>query len=335
MPELRRNPLDGRWVIVNPERAARPDMFRSDEPTPNGRSVPGPGPVAGCPFCPGAESQTPPEVARSGEGQPDGPGWRIRVVPNLYPIVAGEPYRAGSGHARFHDAARATGAHEVVVMSADHRRSLADLTGVELEELFDVVGDRVRAHLEAGHQYVQVLANHGRSAGASIDHPHLQLVAVDVPPPVVVGEAERIGRSRECPVCRAVAEDADPTAPLGIATHGPAPLWCPWWSAVPFEVMVAPREHRPRFEHSGPDTGDVARATGQAVALLREALGDVDYNLVLHTAPTPEPVDYHWHVHVWPRTSIQAGFEHGTGILVNSVPPEQAASVLRAAGASQ
>lgn len=324
MPELRRNPLDGRWVIVAPERAARPDTFRDREA----------GPRAGnpdhCPFCPGHEHETPPELARTGDGEPDTPGWRVRVVPNLYPIVNGAPVSAAATFSRFHDTVRAGGAHEVAVLSPDHDRSLADLTGVEAEELFDVLGARVRTHLQGGHDYVQILVNHGKAAGASIDHPHTQLVAVDVPPPVVVAEAERIAAARECPVCRAVTEDADRTAPLFVA-ESPAPIWCPWWSGVPFEVMVAPQGHEPRVEHSA-ESGDVARSVGHALALLRRALGDVPYNLVVHTAPRAEGDDFHWHVHIWPRVVIQAGFEQGTGILVNQVPPEHAAASLRAAG---
>lgn len=327
MPELRRNPLTGGWVVVAPERAARPDTFRP----PNGDDEEKPaGSDSACPFCYGNEGMTPPEVARTGGGDADAPGWRVRVVPNLYPIVSGDPVRAVATPSRFHDALRGGGAHEVVVLSPDHHRSLADLTGVEVEDLFDVVADRMRVHGRAGNEYTQVLVNHGRPAGASIEHPHLQLVSVGISPPSVAIEANRIAGARECPVCRAVAEDADRTAPLFVA-ESPAPVWCPWWSGVPFEVMVAPRSHEPRLEQAS-RPGDVARSIGHALALLRAAVGDVPYNAVLHTAPAVNNDDFHWHVHIWPRLTIQAGFEQGTGILVNQVPPETAAGALRAAG---
>lgn len=324
MPELRRNPLNGQWVVVAPERAARPDTFRG---TADDRRA---DTAAGCPFCPGHEDMTPPEVARTGEGEPDGPGWRIRVVPNLYPLVHGDPAYVTATYSRFHDAVRAGGAHEVAVLSPDHERSLPDLTGVEVEELFDVLAQRMHTHLGTGHHYVQLLVNHGPAAGASIAHPHAQLVAIDVPPPAVVLESESMVRARECPVCRAVAEDADRTAPLFVA-QSPAPVWCPWWSGVPFEILVAPVSHEPQFEFSSA-AGDVARSIGHALGLLRNALGDVPYNVVLHTAPEATGGNFHWHVHIWPRLVIQAGFEYGTGVLVNQVPPEHAAAALRAAG---
>jgi len=324
MPELRRNPINGQWVVVAPARAARPDTFRAADGAQSRRGL------EPCPFCPGHEAETPPEVARTGEGEPDTPGWRIRVVPNLYPLVDGSPVSTAATFSRFHDAVRAAGAHEVVVLSPDHHRSLADLTGVEIEELFEVVGERVRAHTSAGHEYVQVLVNHGRAAGASIDHPHAQLVAIGVAPPAVDVEAQHILAARECPVCRALAEDADRTAPLFVA-ESPAPIWCPWWSGVPFEVLVAPRNHEPHFEYAR-ELGDVARSIGHGLGLLRNALGDIPYNVVLHTSPHSNGDDFHWHAHIWPRLVIQAGFEQGTGILVNQVPPEHAAAALRAAG---
>lgn len=324
MPELRRNPLTGGWVVVAPERAARPDTFRATETPTAAASDPD------CPFCAGNEDQTPPEVARTGEGDPEKPGWRVRVVPNLYPIVAGEPSRIAATGSRFHDAARAGGAHEVAILSPDHGRSLADLTGVEAEDFFEMLAARVRHHTHDGHGYVQVLVNHGRAAGASIEHPHAQLVAIDLPPPAVATEAHHIDHSRECPVCRAVTEDADRAAPLVVA-DSPAHVWCPWWSGVPFEIMIASRDHVPRFEHAN-DLGNVARCVTHALGLLRQALGDVPYNVVVHSDPGIGAADFHWHVHIWPRLTIPAGFEQGTGILVNQVPPEHAAASLRAAG---
>lgn len=325
MPELRHDPLSGQWVVIAPERAARPDTFRTHAP-------PSPdGPSQDCPFCPGNESMTPPEVARAGGGPADGPGWRVRVVPNLYPIVTGPPPAHTPSGIRFHEAVRATGAHEVVVLSPDHHRSLADLAGPELEEVFAVLMGRTTAHLDAGHEYVQILVNHGKEAGASIEHPHLQLMAIDLPPPTVVTEAHHISVTRECPVCRGVQEDADPGSPF-LVSGGASPVWCPWWSGVPFEVMIAPRSHLPRVEQSGEAVGDVARALGRALSLLRDVVGDAPYNLVVHTSPSPNTADFHWHVHIWPRLSIQAGFEQGTGIFVNLMPPEQAAEQLRGAG---
>lgn len=326
--------------MVSPGRAARPDRFRparspaagaSPDPRSAGRE---PGPPRPCPFCPGHEAETPPEVARTGDGDADGRGWRVRVVPNRYPIVTGGPRPLRATGSRFHDSARATGVHEVAVMSPDHGRGLADLSGVEVEELFEVLAERVRSHLGTGHEYVQVLVNHGPSAGASIEHPHAQLVAIDLLPPVVETELSHVAGGGECSVCRAVSEDADATSPLFVASRAAAPIWCPWWSSAPFEMMVAHRNHAPRLDQGRSGLGDVARSLAEAAGLLRAAVGDVDYNLAVHSAPASAH-DFHWHVHLWPRLSVQAGFEQGTGVLVNSLPPEEAAGSLRDAGASR
>ncbi len=125
VPELRRDELSGRWVLLAPGRAARPHTFGSSAPD-------APGPDA-CPFCPGNEHLTPPEVYRTGDGAPDTPGWRVRVVPNLYPIVGGPD--AGPG---------ATGAHEVVVLSPAHRDSFAQLDDAQATEVLTVLRDRAR-----------------------------------------------------------------------------------------------------------------------------------------------------------------------------------------------
>ena len=168
MSELRHDPLSGHDVIVAAGRAARPVTFtaRADE-----RRAEAPD----CPFCPGEEARTPPEVARTGTGAPDTPGWRIRVFPNLFPIVE---------------------THEVIALSPAHGRSLARLDDDEVVELFTVMRDRVRAHLLAGHAYAVAIVNHLRPAGASIEHPHAQVFALDV------GADRRLGPRRPVPGCR-------------------------------------------------------------------------------------------------------------------------------------
>ena len=184
MPELRHDTLTGRLVLLAPGRAARPDTHPGDaDPTspPALRSV-----EPGCPFCPGNESNTPPEVARIGSGAPDAPGWSVRVVPNLYPIVGGEG--AGSG---------ATGAHEVVILSPDHAHGFHHLDDEQATQVLTVLRDRARAHAATGSAYVQTLINHGRVAGASIAHPHAQVLALDFVPPAVSIAAERFGFAAE------------------------------------------------------------------------------------------------------------------------------------------
>jgi UDPglucose--hexose-1-phosphate uridylyltransferase len=309
MPELRRDELTGRWVLLAPDRAARPHTFPS--PTHGSTETP-----ADCPFCPGHETMTPPEGYRTGEGRPDTPGWRVRVVPNLYPIVGGMD--AGPG---------ATGAHEVVVLSPSHTDSFAQLDERQAAEVLTVLRDRARHHLAAGHSFVQVVINHGRAAGASIEHPHAQLVALDVVPPAVARGVERFeaaGRDLVIADLERAGEDLR-------VLDGPVVAWCPWAASTPYEFRLAMQSPGALFDEAGDDDVDaVAKVARNALALLASALGDVPYNLVVHTGPPGAgPRSFHWYIEMQTRTTVLAGFEQGTGILVNTVPPERAAQHLR------
>src|SRR4051794_6215406 len=170
MQELVVDPLTGDRVILAPGRALRPDTFRVQH-------EPAPPTVADCPFCAGNEHETPPEVARIGPGAPDAPGWRVRVVPNKYPIV-------GDG---------VDGAHEVVMLSPGHNADIGRLTIEQAIDVFAALRDRARFHLDRGCAYAQAFVNHGKAAGASIAHPHAQLVALDIVPERVISIVERAG----------------------------------------------------------------------------------------------------------------------------------------------
>jgi UDPglucose--hexose-1-phosphate uridylyltransferase len=298
MSQLRHDPLSGRDVIVAAGRAARPTTFAvegTDDPSPRA-----------CPFCPGAETKTPPEVARAGGGEPDGPGWSVRAFPNLYPIVE---------------------AHEVVVLAPDHR-SFAALHDDEATTVFHVLRERVHTHLAAGHVYGVAIVNHLKAAGASIAHPHAQVFALDVVPRAV---EEALGRVRAAGV-DLVQTDAAPEE-LRISRGEATTTWCPYASASPYQLRLAHDDAGARFDLATDDVLD-ATAVGLRDALrrLRDALGDVPYNVVVNTAPRrpEERVEpFHWYVDVIPRISVPAGFEQATGILVNTVPPDQAAEALR------
>jgi UDPglucose--hexose-1-phosphate uridylyltransferase len=309
VPELRHDPLSGRSVLVAPERGDRPFS----------PLVGGPAPDAECPFCPGHESLTPPEVYRTGPGGPDTPGWRVRVVPNRYPVVGGD-----------HPGPGATGAHEVVVFSPSHERSLGRLSDGEAAEVLTVVRDRVRAHLGSGRSFVQAIVNHGRAAGASLAHPHAQVVALDLVPSAVEAALDRFDTAG---VDLVAAAAADTVGSELAVLDGPAPAWCPVASGAPFEMLVAHRSTRARFdEATDAEVAVVARSTRDALARLHAVVGEVPYNLVVHTAPPARRARFfHWYVEIVPRLSTPAGFEHGTGILVNPVAPETAARALRTA----
>ncbi len=261
---------------------------------------------------------TPPEVYRTGEGDRDTPGWRVRVVPNLYPIVGGTD--AGPG---------ATGAHEVVVLSPSHENSFAQLDHRQAVEVLTVIRDRSRSHLAAEHTFVQIAINHGRAAGASIEHPHAQLVALDVMPPAVTREVERFETAAHDLVAADLEEGGDALR----VVDGPVAAWCPQASSTPYELRLALRAARARFDEANDsDIEAVATVARDALGRLASALGDVPYNLVVHTAgPDTSAGSFHWYIEVQTRINVVAGFEQGTGILVNTVPPEQAVQHLREA----
>ena len=308
MSELRRDELTGRWVLLAPGRAIRPRTF----PMP-ASSAPAP---AACPFCTGNEHMTPPEVFRTGSGAPDTAGWRVRVVPNLYPIVGGDD--AGPG---------ATGAHEVVVLSPAHGHSFAQLDEAQAADVLTVLRDRARHHLAAGHAFVQVVINHGRAAGASIEHPHAQVVALDVVPPAVEQAVERFAAAGH----DLVVADRDGAGEDLRIVDGPVAAWCPRAGSTPYEVRLALRSPGPCFDRlDDSDVSRVAEVTRSVLGRLAVATGDAPYNLAVHTAPPGAAPDaFHWYAEVQTRMAVVAGFEQGTGILVNTVPPELAANQLR------
>jgi UDPglucose--hexose-1-phosphate uridylyltransferase len=304
MPDLRRDPVTGDLVLLAPGRAARPHTVAPASAAP---------PKA-CPFCPGHEHETPPEVYRTGPGAPDTPGWRVRVAPNLYPIVGGPD--AGEG---------ARGAHEVVVLSPDHGRSFGMLTDDQAVEVVTVMRDRARVHLGAGCAFVQVLINQGRGGGASIAHPHAQVLALEFVPPAVAGLAARFDLDADL-----LADDRT-NGPGLVLTDDSAPAWCPWASPVPYSMRVAPPEPAVSFDRAAdPAIAATALVARDALASLRTALDDPAYNLIVHTAPPAGTARPYWFVEIHPRTSVMAGFELGTGVLVNTVMPETAAKNLRA-----
>jgi len=267
---------------------------------------------------------TPPEVWADrdpGAARADGPGWRVRVVPNKFPAFAGPPAPSEAGLYR---AAPATGAHEVVVQSPDHFATLADLPEPDAARVVAAWRQRLAVRRDAPLGAAVVIVNQGRLAGASLEHPHSQLFATAIRPDLVAAELERLGR-HDCAACAVlnkerggerVVADAD-----GLVTL------CPWASAAPFEAMILPDQHLSRLgDPGGPEDLAVARALAGLLRRLDAAAGPrTPYNLVLHTAP-PRTDDFHWHLHLLPRLTTYGGLELATGIIVNVVDPDHAAA---------
>jgi UDPglucose--hexose-1-phosphate uridylyltransferase len=320
--ELRQDPLGGGWVAITAGRAARPEAFLADVGTPRG--------PLGCPFCPGNEHMTPPEVwaDRRPGTKPDRPGWRVRVVPNKFPAFAG-PLTAATSNGGLYRSAPTAGIHEVVIHNPDHQATLADLAVPDVARAMAAWRRRLAAHRDRALGAVLVIVNQGRTAGASLEHPHSQVFATAGRPDRIQAELDRLAGDA-CAACATVAAERD--GPRLVGAAGELLAICPWASAFPFETLLLPAAHRPRFEEGGADD-DTATATalGDLLRRFRGVAGDqAPYNLVLHSAP-PGVDDFHWHLHLLPRLTTYGGFELGTGVIINVVDPDRAADTLRAA----
>jgi len=340
MSELRKDLVSGGWVIIATERGKRPDDFRPAEEGP-GRA---PAPRGFCPFCEGSEVKTPPEVqtVRPPGSPHDAPGWKVRVVPNKFPALNRGPASPKMSRGIF-QWMEGRGVHEVVIENPDHSLELADLPVPHIRDILAVFQQRVRAiETEYHYRYVQVFKNKGREAGASLSHPHSQIVATPIVPKRVKEEiygAERLFRGfRECVYCRILREEnASGQRVVWHDAHFTA--FAPFASRFPFEMAVFPARHSPFFTDVREDElASLAGTLKFVLGRLKSVVGDPPYNMVFHQAPNPShsrqawpDIDriYHWHLEIFPILTKVAGFEWGTGFYINPIAPETAAAFLR------
>jgi UDPglucose--hexose-1-phosphate uridylyltransferase len=328
-PELRQDPTLDRWTVVAPERGARPGARL--EPGGHGYVQ-----AEECPFCGGREYQTPPELAarRDPPGTADGPGWRVRVIPNRFPAVRRDVpggalldglFRRHGGH----------GAHELILEAPEHVVSLTDLSPARAAEAASVYRERVAA-LRADGRFAaaSLFKNVGPAAGASVEHTHSQLIALPVVPRTVVEELDAAERYRcengRCLFCDLVEREL--AAGRLVRESMSFVAVAPYASRVPYETWIFPRRHGAHFDEIAPDEAAELGAFLHGVLTQVERVADRPaYNFYVHAAPfaAPASVPYHWHLEVVPRTTTQAGFEWGTGFAINPLPPEVAAARLR------
>ena len=330
-PELRIDPLSGLRVIAAGERGERPGAWLAVEERPAIDPERDP-------FAEGHEAETPPEVYALREDglPPNGPGWRVRVVPNLYPALSGrqeplpDPLASGRGEVDLFAARPASGAHEVVVNGPQPVSSLLDLEPAQLEVAMRVWGERIAAHGDAA--YVHVIVNEGRAAGASLPHTHAQLYALPFVPATVARERERFTAYSDRTHGRNLLEDLVQEEVRRrervVAVDDEAVAICPFAARVPFHLQVVPRRPAARFGEGGP-TG--ARLLHEVLGRLRAVLGHVPpFNAWVRTAPRGAE-HWCWRIELLPRLAQLAGLEVGTGVHLNVLPPERAAEQLREA----
>jgi UDPglucose--hexose-1-phosphate uridylyltransferase len=330
LPDLRKDPITGRWVIISTDRARRPSDFNRQQVRIKGDRF--------CPFCAGHETKTPPEVlAFRPAGQPNSPGWTLRAVPNKFPAlrVEGDIERQGEG---LYDRMNGVGAHEVIIESPDHNDTLASMSEVRVADLFFAVRDRINdLARDPRLRYMLVFKNHGEGAGATLEHTHTQLIALPIVPKRVHEEivgARRYYEFRDrCVYCDIIQQEIATATRVIISTEHFLVI-APYASSFPFECWILPRRHSAHFHTTPPEAihnlGWVMRTIA---AKYDKTLEYPPYNFVLHTTPIREGEleHYHWHIEIAPKLTRVAGFEWGSSFFINPTPPEEAAQFLREA----
>ncbi len=329
MPELRKDYITDTWVVFSASRSQRPIQTR--EPATERAETPD------CPFCPGNEHMTPPEILAYREnGETDGPGWWVRCVPNKYPAltIEGEVKRKVSQ--TFHSV-NGVGAHEVIIETPDHSGNIPSLDEKQINEFVCAYKDRyVDLTNDRRFKYILIFKNHGARAGATIAHPHSQLIATPIIPRRIMDELrasrtfyEETGGS--CLYDEVVENELE--ASERIITENDSFLALSAYAArYPFEVWIVPKAHEDHFEDmSDRERRILAAFLKDVFSRMDTLLNDPPFNYYIHTAPCDRKDHryYHWHVEITPRLSSTAGFERGTGFYINSVLPEDAARLLR------
>ena len=354
-PELRKDPISGRWVIISSARAQRPEAPepRREEESPEARQR--------CPFCPGHEHETPPEIfAIRDRGQANSPGWKTRVVPNKFPAFGIFP-EINLRRVGMYQVTTGYGAHEVAIDSPEHDVYLEQQPLAQVATIVETWSER-HADLERDPKlkYVLVFKNHGKAAGASLAHPHSQIIATTVIPEVLKaklsGAKVHYQGGEGCIWCRELEQlfyyesriynpDGSVLAQakqrdLVIAENERFVAYIPFAPRMPYEIHIMPRLHQYSFIQADlAEKLELARILKLVLLKVNKLLGNPPYNFYIHSAPnlsirprtghyTTIREDFHWHIEILVKTTIWAGFEQGSGIYINPLNPTLAARYL-------
>lgn len=328
MAEIRRDPATNRWVIVSTDNPRHPADFDKEAPARSNGT---------CPFCPGNERMTPPEILahRENGSQPNDARWSLRVIPNKFPAlrIEGGLDRSGLG---VYDRMNGIGAHEVIIETPLHTKRLCDFQPQEMERLFQVFVERsLDLRKDKRFRYLLIFKNEGMLAGASLTHPHSQIIALPIVPKRVAEEMENYDtyfeQKERCVFCDILQQELQEKS--RIVLESPKTLcFAPFASRFPFELWILPKAHVGDFAESPQELlSEVGQALRQVLGTMRSVLGDQPYNFLIHTSPLAgtSPEGYHWHLEIMPRLTRVAGFEWGSGFYINPTPPEFAAQYLR------
>jgi UDPglucose--hexose-1-phosphate uridylyltransferase len=332
MPELRRDPITGRWVIISTEREKRPTSFKLTVERKGGF----------CPFCEGNEQHTPPEIMayRNNGSERDTSGWTLRVVPNKYPAlhIEGELNREGEG---MFDKMNGIGAHEVVVESPEHEMTLAKLDPHHIENVFWAFHDRMLdLKRDKRFRYILIFKNQGEAAGATLEHSHSQIIALPIIPKLaseeISGAKAYFNYKERCVYCDIIAQEKTEGTRI-IEENSDFIALSPFAARFPFETWVLPKQHSAFFENAQKkEYESLSKLLRIVLNKMDRALATPPYNMIIHSSPFFENTQdfYHWHIELMPKLTKVAGFESGTGFYINPTSPEEAAQFLREASLS-
>ncbi len=308
--ELRKDYILERWVIIAAGRKQRPREY-SDRQSGSPKQV--------CFFCPGNEELTPPEIGRVG-----GKKWRFRWFPNKFPAVD----RLGNPSVRndntFFTFSDAYGSHEIIVETPSRTKQLWDLDRHGLAELFSIYKERIgELSRDGSARYVAVFKNHGSKGGASLRHSHTQVASINIVPPLVQAEVNASSKGG-CAYCRII--DVEKGSFRRCFENGSAVAFTPYASRFNYEIWIFPKRHLGTLDDFNSDElNDFTELLDKVLKRLKSL--NVSYNYVLHYAPSGSGL--HFHVEVTPRIATWAGFEAASDVIINSVPPEDAARFYR------
>ena len=329
MSELRRDPIGGRWVIVDTDHPHKPEDYEYEPQVYKGGT---------CPFCYGNESMTPPEVdaIRDSHTSPNTSGWQVRVVPNKFPAlqVEGDIERRGIG---MYDMSNGVGAHEVLIETPYHQKDISDLLNHEVENFISMYCRRaLDLAKDRRFKYIMIFKNLGSAAGASLEHPHTQIIALPMIPKSALEEikgASNYFEYRErCIFCDIIRQETQENERL-VLDNKHFLAFCPFVSRFPFEIWIIPKKHSSLFCYMAPEEiPSLAQILRDIITKLKKLFPNVSYNYILHSSPVngDGPTEgYHWHIEFMPKLTRTAGFEWGSGFYLVATPPELAAKYLR------
>lgn len=332
MPELRKDPITQEWVIIAKERGRRPSDFThltiSEPDRPDYSPT--------CPFCPGKEEMTPREVLAYRHARDvNAADWWVRVVPNKFPALAIEGELEKRGLAMY-DMMNGVGAHEVIIETPKHNQDPSNMGVLQLTEVVWAYRERyLDLRKDSRFKYILIFRNHGKVAGASLEHPHSQLIATPMIPIEIRNKMEGAQRYHQyrdrCIWCdMVITEQEESVRVVNETEHFIA--FNPFASKYPFEIWVMPKQHQADFAAMTRErVVEFAEIMQDSLGRIAECLNGPPYNFAIHTAPCDcqDTETFHWHMVIMPRLTIAAGFEMGTGIYINVTSPEDAARYLR------